>query len=132
SGTANATSGDSNVSLPLSSRVYISGNTASPCPKCISGTCDTTWKTNTGGLSPDSGHACVPAGVGLTSADCRPALTGFQAPLGVDLSPLTTGTASRTSDTGLFCPAQNNAGAFGQPTTKCIQETGTPPGDMSD
>ena len=35
SGTFDASSGDSSVSLPLSSRVYITGNTASPCPtKC--------------------------------------------------------------------------------------------------
>ena len=120
------------MSLPLSSRVYISGNTASPCPKCISGACDPTWKTNTGTTSPDTGAACTPTGAQLTTIDCRPSLPGFQAPLPVDLTPLTTGTASKTAANGLFCPMQNDAGAFGQPGTQCITETGLPAGDISD
>src|SRR5262249_55557840 len=131
-GTFDETSGATSVSLPLSSRVYITGNQASPCPRCLSGACDPSWKTNTSGASPDAGAACVPTGAGLTSTDCRPSLPGFQAPLGVDLTPLTTGTASRTTRTGIFCPGQNNAGAFGQTATRCIQETGMPGGDLSD
>jgi hypothetical protein len=43
SGTFNAATGDSNVSLPLGSRVYITGNSTDPCPRCISGTCDASW-----------------------------------------------------------------------------------------
>src|SRR4029453_15165847 len=126
--------GASTVSLPLSSRIYITGNTASPCPKCLSGTCDATWKTNTSTVSPDTSDACVAVGASLTSVDCRPNLKGFQAPLGVDLTPLTTGTATKTAANGLFCPAvpgqpgatgQTNAGAFGQTGAQCIKETGS-------
>jgi hypothetical protein len=131
SGTYNRATGASSVSLPLSSRIYITGNTASPCPKCISGTCDATWKTNTKTVSPDTGDACTPVGVQLTSTDCRPSLGGFQAPLGVDLTPLTTGTATRTAATGVFCPGQTSPGAFGQ-AAQCMQESGTPAGDLSD
>jgi hypothetical protein len=131
SGTFNGTTGDSNVSLPLSSRVYISGNTASPCPKCLSGHCDPTWKTNTNTTSPDTNAVCTPTGIQLTTTDCRPSLPGFQAPLPVNLTPLTTGTVSMTSATGMFCP-QNNAGAFGQGNAQCIQETGMPAGSLSD
>ena len=123
SGTDDATTGDVSLSLPLSSRVYITGNTASPCPKCLSGTCDPTWKTNTNTTSPDTGAACTPTGSQLTTIDCRPSLPGFQAPLPVDLTPLTTGTVSETAADGLFCNNQTDAGAFGQPTTRCITET---------
>ena len=132
SGSFNQATGDSTVSLPLSSRVYISGNTASPCPKCLSGACDPSWKTNTNTTSPDTGAACTPTGSQLTTTDCRPSLPGFQAPLPVDLTPLTTGTASKTAANGLFCSPQTDAGAFGQTTAQCILETGMPAGDISD
>ncbi len=131
-GTFNGATGDTSVSLPLSSRVYITGNSASPCPKCLSGACDSTWKTNTNAPGPDAGHACAPTGASLTSTDCRPSLPGFQAPLGIDLTPLTTGTAAKTAASGLFCPGQNNAGAFGQTTAQCVQETGSAAGNLSD
>src|SRR5204862_603830 len=47
SGTFVSGTGDSTIALPLSSRVYISGNTASPCPKCISGACVASWMPTT-------------------------------------------------------------------------------------
>ncbi len=37
-----------------------------------------------------------------------------------------------TAASGLFCPGQNDAGAFGQPTTQCITETGAPAGKLGD
>src|SRR5439155_27326610 len=77
SGTSNKTTGDSSVSLPLSSRVYLTGNSASPCPRCLSGTCDSTWKTNTATTSPDQGAACTGVGSQITTNDCRANLTGF-------------------------------------------------------
>src|SRR6185436_274410 len=79
-----------------------------------------------------AGHACVPTGALQTSIDCRPALSGFQAPLGINLSPLTTGTTSLTRVDGLFCPGQNHAGAFGQASARCVKETGSPGGDLTD
>src|SRR5207249_1632923 len=131
-GTFDGATGDSSVSLPLSSRVYITGNAASPCPRCISGSCDPTWNTGNNTSSPDAGAPCTPIGIQLTTSDCRPSLPGFQAPLPVDLTPLTTGTASSTSATGLFCPGQTHAGAFGKGATRCISETGMPAGDITD
>jgi hypothetical protein len=132
SGTVNLATGASSVSLPLLSRVYITGNSASPCPTCIKNKCDATWKTGgVGNPSPDSGNKCVAVGALATSHDCRPNLPGFQAPLDTDLTPLTTGTASKTNAGGLMC-VQSNAGAFGKPTAKCITETGSPAGDSSD
>lgn len=131
-GTFDRTTGEVDVTLPLSSRVYLTGNQASPCPKCVSGTCDATWKTNGNAASPDAGAPCVATGSVQTSPDCRPSLPGFQAPLGINLSPLTTGTASLTSVNGSFCPGQSHAGAFGQAAARCIQATGSPAGDLTD
>jgi hypothetical protein len=126
SGTGNAATGDSNVTIPLASRVYITGNAGAPCPKCVSGTCAA------GGE--DTGHACVTTSNLMTSLDCRPPLAGFQAPLPVTLTPLTTGTASKTATDGIFCPGQvaGNPGAFGQPTTRAIQESGMAAGNLTD
>jgi hypothetical protein len=135
SGTFNAATGDSNVSLPLGSRVYITGNSTDPCPRCISGTCDATWSDVNSSPGEDNGKACTTDGVVVTtSLDCRPPLAGYQANLPVNLTPLTTGTASMTNGTGQFCSGQTlaNAGAFGQPASRCIKETGTAAGDISD
>jgi len=56
-----------------------------------------------------------------------------EAALPVPLSALTTGTATTTALDGLFCPDQlaNDAGAFGLPTARAIQQNGVPAGDVS-
>jgi hypothetical protein len=122
SGTANTTDGSSTASLPLSSRVYITGNTGSPCPRCPAGSCT---------YGQRAGMSCSPVGSLQTTNDCHPSLGGFQAPLAVTLSPLSTGTVTDTAADGLFCPGQTNAGAFGQSSVQCIEETGTPSGPLS-
>src|SRR5207302_3403313 len=38
SGTGNSTTGDASVDIPLQTRVYITANNGSPCPKCNCGT----------------------------------------------------------------------------------------------
>jgi len=133
--TFNSGTGDSNVSLPLGSRVYITGNSTDPCPRCIAGTCDNSWADLNSSPGEDNGKACSTDGVIVTtSLQCRPPLGGYKANLPVNLTPLTTGTASMTNGTGQFCPSQAlaSAGAFGAPTARCIQETGSPAGDLSD
>jgi hypothetical protein len=54
-------------------------------------------------------------------------------PINVDLSPLTTGTASDTDAGGLFCPGQGAAqvGCFGSPDCRTISENGTPAGPIT-
>jgi len=61
-----------------------------------------------------------------------PGAGSFVATLPVNLTPLSTGTATQTAADGIFCPGQINAGAFGQTTTEGIQQTGSPAGDGSD
>jgi hypothetical protein len=127
-GTADLTTGTSSVTIPLSSRVYITGNSASPCPKCVSGTCTygpgTTCSAGTNTLG--------------TSQDCPPPASAFAAPLAVGLSPLSTGSSVMTGSGGNFCPsppnpiAQATNGAFGKAAAQCIQEAGAPAGDLTD
>ena len=123
SGTGDPTLGTSTVTLPISSRVYITGNTSSPCPRCVSGLCT---------YGQRQGLACTTTSSSLTSQDCPPTLSGFQAPLPVALNPLTTGSASLTDSAGNFCPSQRTAGAFGQTTARRIFEQGIPGGDLTD
>jgi hypothetical protein len=122
SGTADPATGSTNVSLPLVSRVYLTGNATSPCPKCT-GTCR-------GGAN--SGHACTPVGSFGTSIDCPPPPAQFLAPLDVAINPLTTGLATKTAADGNFCSGQANAGAFGKPSARAIRENGSAAGSLAD
>jgi len=132
SGVFDPSTGTASLDLPISSRVYITGNSASPCPRCLSGSCDPTWKTNTNQPSPDSGAACTAVGSEQTTPECRPSLPGLQGPVALALDPLTTGAVTLADPSGLFCPSQPNAGAFGQSTAERIVEVRTPAGDLTD
>ena len=125
SGTGDATTGSSSVTLPLASEVYVTGNLSSPCPHCVSGSC--TYGANA--LGP-----CTTTASSLASQDCPPerGLGAFQAPLGVTLTGLGTGTSILSDAAGNLCPSQKTAGAFGNPTTKCIKQTGSPAGNLTD
>jgi hypothetical protein len=127
-GTGDITTGTSSVNIPLASRTYLTGNSASPCPKCVSGLC-------AGGLN--NGGACSAGSNTLgTSQDCPPANSTWLATLSVGLNPLTTGTATKTGAAGNFCPSppatdpQQTGGAFGKTTAQCIKEVGSPAGDL--
>ena len=131
SGTSDPTTGAASVDIPLVSRVYLTGNEAAPCPQCSGGTCS---------AGPNSGMPCTtnattgnPA-TSNTTHDCPPEEGSglFNGALSVDLNPLTTGSSSKTSSTGVFCSGQTHAGAFGQVATRCIQETGSPAGNLTD
>jgi len=119
------------VDIPLVSRVYLTGNEAAPCPQCSGGTCT---------AGPNAGMACsTNASTGNpatsnTSQDCPPEEGSglFSGALSVDLNPLTTGNSSFTSATGIFCASQSHPGAFGKPATRCIKETGSPAGNLTD
>jgi hypothetical protein len=127
SGTFDASTGSSSSTIPLASELYVTGNLSSPCPHCVSGTCN--YGQNAGG-------ACTTAASSMTSQDCPPERAGgaFQAPLDVSLTGLTTGISSLTDSAGNFCPMQRTAGAFGiaASNAECILEVGFPAGDLTD
>src|SRR5262249_29000361 len=100
------------LNAALSSRVYLTGNLASPCPRCIGGSCN---------AGPNAGHACQAVGALGAALDCPPAPGQFIAPLNVILSPLTTGTLEKSDPSGLFCPGQSQAGAFGRTDVRRIR-----------
>ncbi|MCI0686194.1 MAG: hypothetical protein L0Y54_02990, partial [Sporichthyaceae bacterium] len=158
-GTLNLATGTSSTNVPLVSDVYLTGNLAQPCPVCSgsgspgspgTGTCDrgpragmACTSTNsdgltrdclTGGSSPASN--CGPAGD--QPCTCEPGgsfcLDGSHVgPINVNLSPLTTGTASDTDADGLFCPDQGPAqvGCFGSTACRTITENGVPAGTIT-
>jgi hypothetical protein len=82
----------------------------------------------TGGA--DAGHPCL-AGVSGQDSCIDGTHVG---PINVNLSPLTTGTASKTSG-GNFCTGQGGVpgtpGCFGKPTCRTITENGVPAGPIS-
>jgi hypothetical protein len=128
-GRLDATTGESTITLPLVSTVYVTGDIDTtrpgiqPCPQCIAGRCTT---------GPNAGGTCTtPTSLGTTH-DC-PAPGTSLAPFGVDLSPLGTGRVTSSHATGVFCgPTQKAAGAFGKGTARYIEENGMPAGDGTD
>ncbi len=96
SGTANATTGASSVTLPLSSLVYITGNVTAPCAQCVSGHC-------VGGRN--NGGTCTAVGTKLTSLDCLPGgADTYVGALPVSLSDVSTSSTTRNADSdGKFC-----------------------------
>jgi hypothetical protein len=124
-GFADPTSGELNLTVPLSSRVYLTGTTfgaAQPCPACVAGTCD-------GG--PSQGMPCTGVGAPGSTHDCLPFGYQYLAPLAVTLSPLSTGGGTLPADgsispNGLFCPGQVTPGAFSETEVRKIVATGSP------
>src|SRR5262245_7244871 len=146
--------GTSSTNVVLTSDTYLTGNFDEPCPRCrvgaggtgafavgsrqtpATGFCDrgprkgqACTTTNSIGLTrdcktggSDATHPCIPAGMD----SC---IDGTHVgPITVDLSPLTTGSASRTAADGNFCPGQGaspaTAGCFAQPSCRSITENG--------
>ncbi len=128
-GTLDATTGAATLTLPLRVFVRVTGDLETdtpgiqPCPSCTGGTCDS---------GANSGGTCTTPTSLLTTHDCP--VTSFSiAAFNVDLSPLTTGTSTRASATGVFCPGppvQRTAGCFGQPTCEYVEENGSPAGNL--
>jgi hypothetical protein len=132
----NATTGSAVISLPLSTRVFVTATAyddpATPtvveaCPRCIAGHCN-------GGQN--LGAVCTAVGPGLTTLECPPTNAQFQSPLTINLS-LTTGTAQQTAATGIFCTGgvstlQLHAGAFGKTLARTIKAFGVPSGNLND
>ena len=150
-GTLDLTTGVSSTSVPLTSDNYITGNLAQPCPRCSAtgtpaspghGTCDRgpntggpCTTTSSTGLTRDCPTGGVAAGKPCTAGGGACVDGSHVGPISVNLSPLTTGSATSTHADGLFCPGQGPAagpghlaGCFGQTTCQSITENGAPAG----
>jgi hypothetical protein len=122
SGTVNITAGTVLADIPLQTVVTVTGNSGQPCPLCVAGSCTPDAVNGGASCTADStngqSHDCIAAGPVLS-------------PFSVDLAGTTTGVASASNPSGLFCPGQNNAGAFGNPTGITITENGVAGGDLT-
>ena len=107
----------------LSSRVYLTTNPDSPCPRCEAGV------SNSGERQ---GQACAPVGSAATSVDCPPLAQRYLSALTVELTGLSTGATTMAASDGLFCPGQTMPGGFGLGVLRQISETGVPPGGSGD
>jgi hypothetical protein len=135
-GTSNCCMGTIDLSLPLVTDLFLSGDPdpapgLQPCPRCAAGVC-------VGGTN--NGMACVPATTALsnsypTSQDCPPDPMDLAGTIALDPM-FTTGTVSwtgtvATNDTGSTVPAQTrvfcgycrdlNTGQFQNPAQQCWQ-----------
>jgi hypothetical protein len=138
-GTLDSTTGDLTAGVPLDSAVYLTNNPTEPCPLCVggtvgmtdSGTCDAAWRDATGFASPNAGDPCTPTDGTGHSYECGPRAQDLTGNIPVDLTPLTTGTASKSDAGGIFCPAQTVTGAFGLVAVDYIEENGSPAGPLT-
>lgn len=104
-----------NVNSALSARVFLTGDAASPCPRCMSGKCT---------AGPNAGNGCQPVGTLATSLDCPPDPASFVGTITVVITPLSTEPQATSASSGLFCPGQNHPGAFGVPAVRRIATSG--------
>ncbi len=116
-GSLDLTTNSASFATALSSRLYTQTSAAAPCPMCDGGVC-------VGGLN--DGATCVANPTTGTSASCLPAGTNFLATLPVVIPLLTTGTSALADPSGLLCPGQATAGAFGVANAASVSESGTP------
>jgi len=116
-GVADLTAMSTTLAVALSSRLYLTGNAASPCPRCDSGSCTAGER---------AGMPCTGVGTKGTTLECPPQSSQFIGTLPVSLVPATTGTSMLPAPNGAFCPAQTTAGAFGLAGARLIREVGQP------
>jgi hypothetical protein len=154
--------------VPLTSSVYLTGNALAPCPRCIAGFCDATVHSFNGpngkctaagvpfaccsgavagtGTGLCAADPCTTTNAFMTTHDCGMTPGALLGAISVDLTPLTTGTASMASATGLFCPGQaaptnpavgpkpgcfGDDPIFGVGSCRRIEETGLPAGPLT-
>ena len=102
----------------LSSRVYLTLDANSPCPRCEGGVCN-------GGAR--AGLSCAPLGSAQTSVDCPPTESTFLATLTAVIPQLTSGESTMTASDGIFCGGQSFPGALGLPAARRVTEQGGGP-----
>ena len=105
--------GAESLNIDTFARVYITGDAASPCPVCQSGTCSAGER---------QGLPCTGVGSLGTTIDCPPRANAFIGNIHVNLV-VSSGTATLVAPNGAFCPAQRSSGAFGVLSAHTITET---------
>jgi hypothetical protein len=131
SGSTNLLTGASTANVQLALHIYVTGNASQPCPRCSAVGAPGAPGTGTCDRGANAGGACTTLNSHGLSKDCQPGGSDGSTDVGTitaDLSPVTTGTATLANPSGLFCPAQQDAGCFGDPACRSVQVTGAAPG----
>jgi hypothetical protein len=131
SGTVNLLTGDTTANVALNLHVFLTGNAAQPCPLCSASGAPGAPGTGTCDRGARAGLICTSTNSQGLSKDCPPGGGDGSTDVGTIaavLSPVTTGTASKSNPAGLFCPGQTVAGCFGDTACRSITETGVSPG----
>jgi len=147
SGTFDVSTGVASLNVNLSSDIYLTGNLSQPCPRCSGTGSPSNPGTGTCDRGPRAGQACTTTSSTGVTRDCPTGGTDGSHPctpgggqcidgshvgvINVNLSPLTTGTATSTNAGGLFCPSQTHAGCFGSAACRTITENGAAAGAVS-
>jgi hypothetical protein len=149
SGSLDLSTGTSSTSVPLNSDIYLTGNLGQPCPRCSATGTPTSPGTGTCDRGPQAGMACTTTSSTGATRDCPTGGTDGGHPctpgggacidgshvgvIAVNLTPLTTGSASATDPGGIFCPGdgQVHPGCFGAASCVTITENGTPAGPVT-
>jgi len=129
-GTVNLLTGATTANVSLGLHLYVTGNNAQPCPRCSATGTPTAPGSGTCDRGARMGLSCTTTNSHGLSKDCAPGGTDGSTDLGTvtaNLTPVTTGTASKSNPTGIFCPGQTSPGCFGQSTCRSITETGVAP-----
>jgi hypothetical protein len=129
-GTVNLLTGATTANVGLNLHLYVTGNAGQPCPQCSASGAPGAPGTGTCDRGARAGLACTSTNSQGLSKDCQPGGTDGSVDLGTivaNLSPVTTGTSSKSNPTGVFCPGQTTAGCFGDTTCRSFSETGAAP-----
>lgn len=102
----------------LSSRVFLTLDAESPCPRCEGGLC------NAGARE---GLPCTPLGSAQTSLDCPPTEATFLSTLTAVIPALTSGESTIAASDGFFCDGQSAPGAIGLAAAREVTEQGGGP-----
>ena len=103
SGTGDPTTGAATVNIPLVSRIYLTGNEASPCPRC---NCGTPPCSGTGAPPPCAGFCADGTTPCLSNVDCAAPPCNLRCGDGRSTTPCT----SDADCTGTGCTAGPNVG----------------------
>jgi hypothetical protein len=109
--------------------VFLSSSSTTMCRplperRCLSGVCQDGAR---------EGLPCRESGSpDETSLDCPPDFDGYYLTLGQGSSDLATTPVAMSAENGLFCPAQRNPGAFGDPRVRRIELDRGPAGNLRD
>jgi hypothetical protein len=114
-GTLDLTTGVASETIMLQSATYLSGNQTNPCPQCSATGSPGSPGKGTCNRGPRAGLDCTTTNSKGLTRDCPPGAPseGFVGNLAVNLSPLTTGSSSKTDAAGNFCTGQGVRGAPG-------------------